>query len=335
MDTFNRIPAFYFPTNVMIIDDDKALLNSLSLNIDKSFPYILQDDPAKGLKYLESHTFKIRELAEQLSVRHEDTHSDDFGENPVKIYSADLLKKLASPERFDYILCAVIDKVMNNTDGIEVCRRIKDNGLILKRILLTGNAGTEEAVKAFNSREIDAYVPKIAKDEDTRLVNEHLRNLVWTQFLEIGDSLLGSLSSKTSLLANDSFVKIFHETRKAHQIVEFYLYDSAGSFIMYDADGKAKLMLVKHDDDFDMMADIMEDTQAPETVIKSVSDRKAYPYSRKKSDLLHAEKEGWAKFMIPVSNIPGTRTFYAIVEPPNIDFFSFNQYMESVWSAPQ
>lgn len=333
MDVTTRIPAFYFPTNVMLLDDDQALLNSMRGVIDKSFPYVLQDNPIQAIEYLRQHTFTTGELANQLGVRHDLADSDDFREeSPVTIYTADLLKNLANANRFSRILCIVIDKVMGKVDGVQLCHRMRQDGLMVKRILLTGQAGLEKAIDAFNSREINAYIPKLAPGNNvTDLINNQIRELVWMQFLELGDSLFGGLASKISLLSDEKFITVFDQVRKELQAVEFYLYDEVGSFVFCNADGVARLLLVKQEDDFESMIDVMSDNGAPESVVESVKSYKYYPYSTTKSDILLADGVRWADLLVPMQQVSGKNVFYSIVELPKLEIFSFNEYMGKIW----
>lgn len=44
--------AYYHPTNVVIVDDNKRFLNSICFDLDESIAYRLFDKPEKALHFL-------------------------------------------------------------------------------------------------------------------------------------------------------------------------------------------------------------------------------------------------------------------------------------------
>ena len=218
MSNAAKIPLMYHPTNVLLLDDERGFLNSLNPIIGHTTPYILETNPHKVIDYLQSHTYKKEVLSALIS---EQDFSFEMSEKPRSTETFDinfsrLQQQLDKPDRFKKIVTVFVDKHMPAMDGITFCEKVREMGLIVKLILFTGMAGTDEAVRAFNKGIIDGY---IAKDDPnlTDKINQYIERYSWQQFIDLGDRLAGFISHLMKPLHDEQFFEVFEKIREVEK----------------------------------------------------------------------------------------------------------------------
>jgi len=326
------LPIFYHPTNVMSVDDDRDLLNTLSAGIDSSFPYVLKDSPLKALDYLRTHTYNLRDLSKLLSESHDTLPAGDSVET-LGIHFPALRSGLDLPERFKKITVVLVDQMMPEMTGLEFCQKVRELNLPVKLLLLTGVAGNVDAVNAFNHGIINAFISK-GESQLMKTINDKIKQLAWEQFQEIGNGLLGVLSHQSDVLQDAHFKALFEEIRLQHQVSEFYLLDTTCSYLLIDNDGKAKLLMVRSLSDFETTYEMAKDSDAPYAVLQSLRDKQNYPFTRLSNPYPVVDGDAWEEIMVPIDKVPGRDIFYALIDISQKDIFYFDKYMGEIWPQP-
>lgn len=329
----NHIPLIYHPTNVLALDDDIGFLKSLRGILGVNMPYVLESDPHAALDYLSSNSYPEHAVSNLITQPNFD--SPMTGLDAVEYFSVDfgkLRSELDKPTRFNRITVAFVDKQMPKMDGLDFCRKVKEKNLQIKLVLLTGNAGLTEAVSAFNEGIIDAYISKGRENLD-KSINFYANNESWNQFVDLGKNVSGLPSHTLKSLNCEKFSEFFHEIWRDNQQGEFYLADSSCSFLFFDNDGKATLLLVRNPDDFKEVYEFAENAEAPESVLNAIENRKAFPITPQKNGYLKLQGEEWEKAMTALKKIPETNLFYTLIKQPNLSAFSFDNYFSSVWTS--
>ena len=149
-------------------------------------------------------------------------------------------EKLNTPDRFNKIAVVFVDKQMPKMDGLDFCRKVREQNLQVKLVLLTGNAGIDDAINAFNEGVIDAYISK-GQTDHAKSINFHLVRQTWQQFVDLGAHVSGLISHTLLPLSDEKFIEFFHGIWKQHQESEFYLMDSSCSFLFFNESGAASL----------------------------------------------------------------------------------------------
>lgn len=329
----NHIPLFYHPTSTLFLDDDRSIISSLSGNIDKHFPFILEENPQKALEYLKSHYFDTKPFSSGIIEENHDVNIK--AESNVETFDIDFAKlhgDLSSPDRFGKMQVIVIDRHIPAFDGLEFCRIVKEKfQLPIKIILLTGATTLNEAVQAFNEGKIDGFIEKTTIHVMVEKVNDLIQKLSWKQFCETSKNLAGLLISKMEHIRTPAFIEAFQKARESNNIVEFYLFDSAGSFLMFDQAGNGKLFLVRSGGDFDMMLALAQDSDASDSVINDLKQRKQFPFTESRKSNLTLSDERWDSVMIPMQRLSSSDVFYAVVPFSGYKIASFDHYVNEVW----
>ena len=328
-----HLPLFYHPSSVLFLDDSQNMLTSLSMKVDKDFSPVLQQNPQEALKYLKSHhldptnqsAFVIKENEEvcpDAENSHVETYDIDF---------SSLHDDLISPQRFQKVQVAVIDRHIPAMDGLEFCRLIKKEfKFSIKIILLTGATTIDQAVEAFNCGLIDAFIQKSSSSDKMMIeINKKINELAWQQFQENSQQLTGLFNHKLSHNANPNFCELFKKIREENGIVEFYLYDSSGSFLMLNKQGESTLLLLRSKADFEMMDELADDSGASNKVLAGLRNQSLFPFSSANNPLLLEGKE-WDKVMVEMHPVPNQDLFYAIVPFTDIKAVSFERYINEM-----
>src|SRR5688572_29503901 len=113
MDIMNTIPAYYYPSSAILIDDSEGFLTTISLELDTKLAYVSFTDPAEALKYIEKNS-KPDYLVNKCLL--EDSEAGSFGlrssEYDVKVNLSALYEQIYNAQRFNETTVVVVDYSM-------------------------------------------------------------------------------------------------------------------------------------------------------------------------------------------------------------------------------
>jgi len=147
---------------------------------------------------------------------------------------------------------------------------------------------------------------------------------------------LKALSSRHQIshIFDENFYDQFDLIRKKQHVVEFYLIDSAGSFLFLDKEGKPKIFLVRKEEDFEGMYDLAKDSGALREVLQSLRDRQQFPFTPSGMGHLSLKGDAWNSIMVQMHKIPGRELFYSMIDVVDLNILGFNQYRNEIWPTP-
>lgn len=334
MMSYSHIPVLYHPTNVILLDDDPTFLNDISLLLPNDIPYVLNDDPHKIISYLKMHTYESDALSALVTEQIYDRIDSNDSREAFAIDFSRLQETLNLPIRFKKSTVGMIDRFMKKMDGIDFCEAIQEDELLIKCILFTGKTSTDEAVALFNQKIIDGFLVKegddILAEKISTTINEH----AWQQFVDLGNTLGGSLSHLLKPLIDEQFITIFDRIRRHYEIVEFYLLDSSCSFLLIDAKGYARQLFVRNDQDFKDCYDIAKDTQAPYDTLQTLRSYQMFPYTKNTMGYARLQGDAWDEVMVAMEEIPGRELYFTVIDRPDIEVYPFEKYLHEEWPNP-
>ena len=148
-----------FPTTTVIVDDNEEFLNSIALKLDKtrqSYKYFTSANGAT--KFIKDNYHKSRWFLKYI----QNIEAAEQDRKLVEFNLKDLYKQVYDQERFDIITTVISDYDMPEITGLEMFSDLHDAQL--HKVLLTGVVDEKVAVKAFNDKAIDAFIPKSHSD---------------------------------------------------------------------------------------------------------------------------------------------------------------------------
>lgn len=337
MSMRTRIPLLYHPTNVAILDDEPAFIDYMRQVISHDVPYVTETRPERLLDYLVTHTYESNALSSLItkqSLGQEDFDRNDTSEY-FKVDYSRLLDSLHHPDHFKMITVIFVDEVLRNPiSGLDFCRQVREAGWKVKLVLLTGKAGIQEAIEALNTGIIDAYLNKGDVDTLEKNINQLIQHYSWEVFTDIGERLNGFLSHLMKPLEDEQFKKVFDEVCHKEKTVQFCILNSSCSFLLADKQGAVKQLLVCDDAAFKDRYDLAQDSKAPYEVLQALRGRQEFPFTKMVWGHLNLKGDAWENIMVSVDKVPGREWYYAVIDRPDIDIFSFKKYFDEVWPQP-
>ncbi len=269
--------ACYFPTTVLFVDDKKNYLENLGLKLDYSkFVPEFFYDPNKALNFLKGYA---PVLFNQRCLYRNDSQLDHRN---IEVKLPLIRQEIYNAERFSQISVIVVDYAMPNINGLELCQQLKDKPF--KKIMLTGEADEAIAIQAFNEKLIDKFIQKDAPDF-YQLLNRSVNELQWQYFADLSHIIIDSITADLnfphiSWLNDPDFYRLFQQVCLENQVVEYYLTDVYGSFLMLNAQANPVWLAVKDEDAMNgayMIADGALEA-FPKKILKEMRDKEKMLY---------------------------------------------------------
>lgn len=306
----NFIPCCYHPTTVVMIDDDARFLKFASLKIESNNNLVTKTfaDPISAADFLIKQ-YKPKTFLEFCLDNPEEQSRDhrniDFDIRAIR-------QELYNPYRFDEIFIVVVDYVMPNMNGLELCKQLQHR--YVKKILLTGEADEKIAIDGFNKGLIHKFIRKDMPDALEQL-NQAIQELLWKSFQEQSEVIVNTLSfhpeHPPSCLDDPIFVDFFEQLCKKYKFTEYYLMDANGSFMFLDVNAKPSWLVVKDEGEMRGWHEMAElaDTEVSPSILQAMQTRQKILYLHSDSDF-QLDPSQWQKYLHTASKLEGRITYY-------------------------
>ncbi len=285
---------FFYPTEVILIDDDPILINRIEMTLGllsvsiKSFNH-----PLKALDYINGHN--------QIPITPYDLESGYH-----QIYSA---------KRFKQIATVVVDYYdMPGMNGLEVCKQITTP--YIQKIMLTGAATHKIAVDAFNEGIIDQFIQKNDSDVFAKLPNAVIS--AQKKHFEICTlKLIHQLQNEypeVYTLQNPAFVELFGAISNENKVVEYYLLDEMGSFLFLSEAGVASALFIFNEETLESQEDMIPELDRHKDLAKEIYNYQKAICFHPFSVLEKYDPANWKNYLQPLKHLEAKSShFYAFV----------------------
>lgn len=313
------IPTCYFPSTTLFLDDNRDFLLNFVLQLDESVAYRIFSDPNAALAL-------ISQRASYLNI----FSQTEKGILPIH-------EEIYNPNRFAEISVIVVDYAMPGINGLDFCRQIENPNI--KKILLTGQADEKLATAAFNEGLIHRYIKK-NELHAAELITKSIAELQLQYFQGLSKQVESKLAiAEPACLQDKAFIQFFRQICEDNHIVEYYLLDDSGSFLLLDQDAHTHFLILKTEDNKkayyqlaqqqgaapDILAQLLTGQKIPLCV---QSDLATFPWQ----DCLHSLTQG--------KHLQGEQAYYyAYVKTEQLcnirqqKILSYHRYMEELDAA--
>jgi hypothetical protein len=144
-----------------------------------------------------------------------------------------LSDELCSSHRFEEVVVAVIDSSIREPSLFDLCRRIQF--IECKKLLLILPDEVGMAKKAVKEGIIDGYVVKDDSPSMMLKLTTAISTLAYNYFQEFSLPIVSQLQLTMPYLSDVAFVDFFQNICFDKDIIEFYLIDPAGGYLLLDA----------------------------------------------------------------------------------------------------
>lgn len=311
----DKLLACYFPTTVVFVDDSKDFLKTMHRIINPLLSRRMFNDASEALHFFTSDYIEDSFTGRCLKV----FDPDEIAHKTLDINLEIIREEIYKSTRFEQISVLCVDHSMPSLTGLELCEKIKNNNI--KKILLTGVAGTNEAVAAFNSGIIDCYIVKGETDWEKKL-NSAIFELQYSYFSKKSSIIIDCIIEKcgvgVSCLDDLIFIELFQKIAKEVQAVEYYIHDETGSYLFLDFNGKPSYLAVMNEKQMDDFYEVCLDWELPKKLSNAVKNREMAAYFHNENDY---NVDDLTPFFHPVTPLEGKKSiyYYSLIKSPIYD----------------
>ncbi len=311
--TFPVCHLFYYPSQVILVDDDPDFLDAVSLILPRNLSFRLFQSARQALTHIndaQHHSELIRRVYSSYKTGPFD--SDTLTHIDIN----EIYKEIYNPERFTTPSVVVVDYSMPSMNGLELCASLRNP--YIKRILLTGQADTDIAIQAFNDGLIDQFISKKDHDLEGKL-QRSIANLQQHYFSKsfklITDPVIAN--SQSRFINDGEFIDYFNKVREQHKIIEYYLLDEPyAGFLLLDEQGVASLLLIMPEDELLENLKQCEAANAPKALISKLQQHEIIPlFHCADNDSLVAQlnSENWQNYYTKATQVAANTPFYCAI----------------------
>ncbi len=310
-----KLPFYYHPSTVVLVDDQPAYLRSMVTAVGYAADCRGFSEPLEALKFLNGLSSEHLELG---------GHNGEVLMEPVV-----LAAYLASDRRFKLVTTLVVDYSMPGITGLDFCRRVTLP--YVRKIMLTGDADSDLAVTAFNEGVIDKFFKKssdqVVLDLNTAVLKAQL-NYYATQAQLFNESV--NEKYLPSFLNNQAVVDLLSGFIQNGQCCEFYFLNYQGDILLINSAGKMQLLMVRDEKAMKEMAQDIEQIYLDEPIDALEDLMQSFKKYQVIAQPLTAQQKNmgldeWARYAHPANKITTTQgdIYYAVIsaESSNLDTY--------------
>ncbi|KVN02943.1 response regulator [Burkholderia diffusa] len=337
-----EIEPFFFPTTVGFVDDSKAFLANLVLQLDSKLAFRFFYSPRTALEAFQKPIGSAQNGISFLAPYH---NRDEVSETHevVAVSLTSIHKQVFDASRFNVMSVLVVDYEMPGMNGLEFCRQISNPDV--KKIMLTGKANESVAIKSFNEGLIDRFIRKNDVNAICEL-NNAIKEMQSAYFKGAYRTICETLAFSDYMFLSDSvFVEKVREIFCQLGIVEYYLSYQPSGILMLDSKGAPYLLIVHTRETLSSVREIASTLGAPNQFLSELDAHRNIPHFWQTQGHYSPECSNWQSYMHPASILAGEQDYiYTVVVRPRDfngdNFVSYDNYlnkldeeMEATWSS--
>lgn len=306
---------FYYPTQVILVDDDPDFLDAVSLILPRDLSYRLFQSARQAL----THINGAQQHAELIRRVYSSYKTGPFDSDTLThIEINELYKEIYNAERFSTPSVVVVDYSMPSMNGLEFCASLTNP--FIKRILLTGQADTDLAVHAFNEGLIDQFISK--KDHDLEQKLQRSIAALQQQYFSKSFKLITDpviANSQSRFLNNPDFVAYFNSIRSHHKFIEYYLIDEPYSgFALLDQKGNLSILLILSEDRLAEHIKQCSASGAPLQLVEALRNGALIPLFNVSDDVEYLKvilNKDWIKYYVAAKKVSAQAPYFCALLP--------------------
>lgn len=302
-----HLPAYYYRTTLLTLDDDTLFSSTISALLAKDFQIKTFQAPSQILQHLANYQ---RPTASKHLIRDcsEHDHYDTAQHTLVDLDITALHAHTSHPAKHEEISIIISDYDMPEMCGVDVFKQLAH--IPAKKILLTGAADQQIAIDAFNANIIDRYIrkdsPSIAQD-----IKKHVEMLTAAYFMDQSKPLLNHLEAqRPSPLTDHHFADFFRRWCQENRISQYTLIDKNGSFCVIDQAQKEHYFVLHTDASLNAFVELNDDEDEAAHHLARITDRSVVPFFGVGINSWDVEPHHWHKHLHTAQELQGREKYY-------------------------
>lgn len=262
---FEKIPCIYYPTTVVMLDDNISLIENIRMTLNDYENIVLFDSPSIAIDFVTSSNAIPPCLDVLESINQDEIDFDN-------VLAVDYAKLDSFYNHENQISVLVVDYSMPDINGVEFCERIKSYKS--KKIMLTGEADTTIALEAFNNGLIDKFLTKDGSNISVML-NQFINGFKKEYFLDSNINLF--VSSLNDIKDNRDYIAIFNSWISSNNIIKFHQIDDNGSMVGADSSNVCFSFYVLSENKLFDYINIAEENAGSDIMLRQLNQREKIP----------------------------------------------------------
>ena len=307
---------YFHPTTLLVLDDDPYYVESFKFHFGDQFPCVSYTQPERAIEHMLSQEAQ-RPSFDNLLARATQAPSVSQGQTEnIGAGAAQIGRMIADANRFRRVSVLVVDFDMPAMTGVQVCRAI--NHLPVRKLLLTGKAGVDTAISAFNEGVIDTFLTKHDPDIQKTLPRQILR--LQDEYFKATTEALGAALSRqeTPFLADAGVREVIAGLVKSRGIVEHYVCARPSGVLMIDKSGVAMKLVVSDGEGQRAQWEVARENGAPQQLLELLATRRVLPLFPTVSGYYEAELDAsWSRHLYPAQRIDLDGIWYTTLVRPD------------------
>ncbi len=302
----SKIPLFFYPAQIVFIDDNPDFLASLDMVFSNEYNLKLFDDAVEALNYINAPKPKGQQGLKKATPE----LSGDSDKWVKQVLNHSHLKRRDN-ERDMEISVVVADFSMPTLNGIEFCKKITNPAI--KKILLTGHATPSDAVNAFNENIIHYYIKKSDENMLEQLTNA-MNRLQNAYFQDLTSHIKNeAVDVNTPFFADAELAEFFQSVCSDLDVKEYFYLSNPSRFTLQSRNGNESLCLIYTEEDIAEHLKILEEEDAPTDLIQRIASHEFIPLFSSEDGFYEPESFNHSVQVYPAIKVSGTTNYYCAV----------------------
>jgi CheY-like chemotaxis protein len=306
MSPNKKLPFYYHPGTVVLVDDQPAYLRSMVTAVGYAADCMGFSEPLQALKFLNGLSSQHLPLGGH--------HGEALMEPAV------LAAYLASDQRFKLVTTLVVDYSMPGITGLDFCRSVSLP--YVRKIMLTGDADSDLAVAAFNEGLIDKFFKK-SSDQVVLDLNVAVLKAQINYYAMQAQLFNESVNQKylPSFLSNQAVIDLLSGFIQNGECCEFYFLNYQGDILLINSAGKLQLLMVRDEKAMKEMAQDIEQIYLDEPIDAFENLLQAFKKYQVIAEPLTAQQKNmsldeWERYAHPANKIATAQgdIYYAVID---------------------
>lgn len=269
----DSLPIIYFKNSIACLDDNPIVFATLKDTLAETFLVNTFDNPQNFIDYIKNQqTYLVNNSF--LRGLNESEYFNNPLSSIVEFNFSKILEIADNPVKHQEISVVIIDYIMPEKTGIEVCKELLTYKA--KKLLLTGSKEYKIGLDALNKNIINGF---LEKQTDIDEILDRVTNLSYSYFEHATASLREHLEVDYKLpLSDKAFIKYFIEFMGTHKIKEYYIIDKNGSLLLINENNNKSILIVHTERSINEFIKNFDDIDEIKNTIEEVRDKKLIPW---------------------------------------------------------
>ena len=302
------IPAFYFPTQKILINHDETLNQSILSHTDHHSLQVFKE-PHLALDYLKNDYQPVFNSTDLFEIEDHTEYYDLTTPHPIRINTQKMREIIYNKQCHEDISVLIVNYPMNDRNDLKWLAPVHYPAI--KRLLIIhDDAALAVAKKALQDGLIHAYLKQDDPEFSQKLAHT-IQELAWRYFLELSHLIL-STSIETddfSYLMNPAVFSFFKNFLKEEMIQSFCLIYKFGNFLLLDEKGNKHYFIVRNKKHLKQLAEAAKKDHSSKEIIQNLAEGSVVPFFGEEKGFWDVPAKDWGKYLHPANPIPNENDF--------------------------